>query len=150
MKSPVAGCILWTKSLNSDGYGREYLGGKYRTCHRLAYEKAYGIIPKGMCVLHKCDVRNCVNPEHLFLGTHTDNMRDMCTKGRGVYLKGEAHGMAKLTWAQVNIIRRYYVEVKGVTYAQLARKFGLSIAQIGNIILNLSWKVSGGELWTLQ
>lgn len=72
-------CILWAGTRNPDGYGKR--GDNY--AHRLAWEAAFGPIPPGLCVLHRCDVRPCVNPEHLFLGTKGDNARDREAKGRG-------------------------------------------------------------------
>jgi hypothetical protein len=81
-------CILWGGSLNGAGYGVAWskTEKKYLRAHRLAYERAFGPIKdlpiKDLCVLHHCDVRSCVNPEHLFLGTRADNIRDMDEKGR--------------------------------------------------------------------
>jgi hypothetical protein len=80
-------CWLWLGSVKNSGYGMAYTGMKagraiYRTAHRVAYELAHGVIPHGMQVMHTCDVKLCVNPDHLSLGTHADNMRDMASKGR--------------------------------------------------------------------
>jgi hypothetical protein len=82
------GCILWTHTKNADGYGvHRFVVNRKRMsilAHRWMWTKTHGKIPKGLCVLHRCDVRNCVNVEHLFLGTHADNMADMVAKGRAV------------------------------------------------------------------
>jgi hypothetical protein len=75
-------CWLWTGTTNGVGYGQIRIDGKRWTTHRLAWTLAYGPIPEGMCVLHRCDTRACCNPEHLFLGTVADNNRDMGKKGR--------------------------------------------------------------------
>ena len=79
-------CILWTGVKTKDGYGKTStkINGLRKSIgvHRLAYIKAYGEIPKGMFVCHKCDVPLCINPDHLFLGSHFDNMRDMVLKKR--------------------------------------------------------------------
>lgn len=75
-------CWYWTGAINRGGYGQLSIQGKSYKAHRLAWMIKYGDIPTGMCVLHKCDVTECVNPDHLFIGTHIDNVRDMVSKGR--------------------------------------------------------------------
>lgn len=76
------GCWDWLGSLNQFGYGQVSWQGKSIGAHRAAHEVAKGPIPEGLHVMHTCDNRKCVNPEHLFLGTRSDNMRDMVAKGR--------------------------------------------------------------------
>lgn len=78
------GCWLWQGRVGTHGYGMLSHNGKLTTAHRVSYVLKYGDIPSGMIVCHHCDVRRCVNPEHLFLGTHLDNMRDCVAKGRHV------------------------------------------------------------------
>ena len=77
------GCWLWTGSKNSKGYGQIFLNKKLIKAHRLSYEVFKEPIPDGFHVCHSCDISNCINPDHLWVGTHTDNMRDMSSKGRG-------------------------------------------------------------------
>jgi hypothetical protein len=79
---PNTGCHLWTAYVDRDGYGKFKLKGEQRSAHRVAYALYNGLIPEGMLVCHTCDVPSCVNPEHLFLGTHADNMKDRDEKGR--------------------------------------------------------------------
>ena len=75
-------CWLWTASKNNSGYGEFNLNKKMVKAHRVSWLLTFGEIPEGMCCLHKCDVRECVNPEHLFLGSNADNMADKKAKGR--------------------------------------------------------------------
>jgi hypothetical protein len=106
---PESGCWLWVGSLNSsDGYGKVEYGGraprrKKELAHRFVYKLAFGPIPPGMVVCHKCDVTCCVNPNHLFVGTVGDNNRDRNRKGRTA--RGNRNGRAKLTPDLVRQIR---------------------------------------------
>jgi len=110
---PNSGCLLWTGATQSNGYGRAQWGarGKSYLVHRLAWQAANGPIPEGKVVCHKCDVRSCINPAHLFVGTQSDNIKDMYDKGRvprfrgQVPRRGEAGTAAKLTAEIVMRIR---------------------------------------------
>lgn len=77
---PETGCILWTGSRNTGGYGQVRWRGDVWLVHRAAWMAEHGPIPANLCVLHRCDVRPCLNPDHLFLGTQKDNMADMAAK----------------------------------------------------------------------
>jgi hypothetical protein len=132
---PNSGCWLWTGAISKAGYGSiaTYKDGKtgHIYAHRQSFEMASKTsIPKGLCVLHKCDVRCCVNPDHLFLGTLADNIRDMDSKGRRVNMPslGEKHGRAKLTNIQTDEIRDS--NDSGVS---LAEKYGVSTTTISKI-----------------
>ena len=100
---PNTGCHLWMAGCDMDGYGRFYYEGEDWKAHRFSWFLEHGPIPDGMQVLHICDVRSCVNDEHLFLGTHDDNMIDKVSKDRQA--RGELHGEAKLTEDDVRSIR---------------------------------------------
>jgi hypothetical protein len=103
-----------------------------RAAHRVAFEKAFGLIPKGKRVLHRCDNKKCVNPYHLFLGTNTDNQRDSVLKGRHRYgvLHGSKNGNSKLSAADVRSIRKIARPGK---YSRIARRYGVSAMQIRRI-----------------
>lgn len=77
-------CWIWTAAKSAAGYGRFKLNGRLVSPHRLAYEMAFGDIPPGSDVCHRCDNPPCVNPEHLFVGSRSDNMQDCIAKGRFV------------------------------------------------------------------
>ncbi len=135
---PQDQCWEWQAAMGTDGYGR--LGHNMRT-HRLAWELTYGAIPDGLWVLHHCDNRACVNPDHLFLGTALDNTRDMIAKGRQKIvpgLKGERNPTSKLTLEQVREIRERYA--RGENQRALGREFGVSKSLIGNIVRGEAWK----------
>jgi len=132
---PDTGCHLWT-SVSIGGYGVIRQKGKWAKAHRLSYELYKGKIPKGKCVCHTCDNPLCVNPDHLFLGTHKDNMQDKVRKGRAFTgnQKGSANGAAKLTEAVVRSIRG-----EDGTCKALAIKFCTSPMNISLIKRRLAW-----------
>jgi hypothetical protein len=133
-------CWLWTASGGSHGYGNLRVKGRTRTSHTLAWELTYGPIADGLWVLHKCDVRRCCNPSHLFLGTAADNSQDMGRKGRhpGNGLKGDRHPNARLTTEQVIEIRR--LASVGWKQTAIAGHYGVTVQQINQIVHRKSWK----------
>lgn len=136
---PWSGCWMWIAALNNpDGYGVFCLHKPRRTvlAHRFSWEFHNGPITDGLFVLHKCDVRSCVNPMHLFLGTQADNVRDAARKGR--LAKHERHHQAVLTEEQVKTIRARYVA--GEKQRALVREYGVSRKVIGSICRNESWR----------
>jgi hypothetical protein len=127
------GCTLWVGMVSRFGYGRMKIDGRRIGAHRVAWELANGPIPDGLFVCHKCDVRRCVNPDHLFLGTQADNMADRNSKGRQV--RGEKMHWAKLTPDAIEEIR-----TGGRDAIALATKFGISRNHIYNIRNRRSWR----------
>ena len=154
-------CWLWQGSLTTTGYGRFGFNATQQVkAHRFAYELTYGLILPGLLCMHHCDNRPCVRPDHLFLGTTWDNMRDMTQKGRNgaqthperiprgeshprrlhpeKYARGEQTRRAKLTESQVRDIRQLDDNKYGTT-TRLARCFGVSVGTIRRIVAGKSW-----------
>lgn len=134
---PSSGCWNWMASVNKWGYGRLRQGRRERQVHRLSYVTFVGIIPEKTMVLHKCDNPKCCNPDHLFLGTHTDNMRDMVAKNRNAVRRGESATSAKLSWADVECIRN---DNGQSTISSLAKQFGVSRRAIGFVLKGETWR----------
>jgi hypothetical protein len=131
-------CWGWTGARISTGYGAIRVAGAAVLAHRAAYAVAYGPIPDGAHVLHRCDNPPCTNPGHLFLGTHAENMRDMFAKGRRAAATGERVGSAKLTADAVRAIRDRYA-AGGPTQAMLAHEFGVNDSVICRVISRKTW-----------
>ena len=94
---PFSGCWIWTASVNKQGYGYFKFKGKMHKAHRVSWFIRSGVFPsESICVLHKCDTPGCVNPEHLFLGTYSDNQVDALSKGRRIQTKGFGKDWASL------------------------------------------------------
>ncbi len=131
-------CLLWTGSVNDDGYGQSSLRSKSMLCHRIAWTLWNGTIPEGRQVLHSCDTPACCNVAHLFLGDHSTNMRDMWNKDRHSRPTGAKNNHAKLTLAQVEEIRGKYArrEAKQET---LAAEYGVRQTSISNIVTGRTW-----------
>lgn len=149
---PNSGCWLWTAALGRDGYGRFARNGRNSIVQapRMSWELYRGPIPEGMFVLHKCDVKMCVNPDHLFIGTHLDNMKDCAAKGRHWLtvapwraLRGAAHPKAKLSIKDATRIRDLH-EV-GISRASLARQFNVDWSTIDRLVQGKSWRLEIGE-----
>jgi hypothetical protein len=135
-------CWEWIGHRNKNGYGTIRPGGRGNasvTATHVSYELANGPIPNGLWVLHRCDNPACVNPNHLFLGTHQDNVDDMIAKGRKRAAHGEAQHNSKLTTEQVIAIRQRYA-AGNITMYQLAAEYGIGAGPICNIIHRKTWK----------
>lgn len=131
---PIAGCWLWTAYLDKAGYGMFWLNGTMRLSHRVAFELFRGSIPQEKHVCHSCDVRSCVNPAHLWLGTNDENIKDKVRKQRQAFLRGENHPNAKLTAADVLTIRASVLSTK-----QLVDAYGLERSTIKKIRSRRLW-----------
>lgn len=134
----MIGCINSTYAIGSSGYCYVNLGGKPVGHHRIAYAKANGITleaMQGKVVMHKCDNRTCVNPEHLELGTIADNNADMRSKRRASGNPAPINPTAKLTSEQIHEIRSN----KQLTYDKLARMFGVSKSTICRVKKQQVW-----------
>lgn len=127
-------CWLWTGAQVAGGYGVFWFNGGGRTSNRVAWILTNGQIPNGLHVLHRCDVPACCNPAHLFVGTRSENMRDMQRKGRANYVRGERHGVAKLTAETVSQIKAMAGER---SQAQIAALFDVSQSTV--------WRTLHGE-----
>ena len=129
-KIPFDTCWHWVGALLV-GYGGIRLGRRTLYAHRVSYEIANGPIPAGMNVLHRCDVRDCVNPDHLYVGTQGNNMQDVYDrKRRG---NGQAHMWARVSDNDAQVIRSRYA-AGGVSQAALSREFGLSRGGVAHIV----------------
>lgn len=134
-------CWTWQACLRNDrGYGNFWNNNKNHRAHRVSWEIFNGEIPKDLHVLHRCDNRVCVNPSHLFLGTHQDNMSDMKKKGRVAI---ENNGLAKLNYKKAKEIRARHNAGESLGY--LSKLFGVTIPTIWYVIKYKSWKDPVGE-----
>lgn len=138
-------CWVWTGATSGKGgYGKLTYLKRVQFAHRLAYIFTHGSIPAGMDVLHHCDNPPCCNPDHLFLGTARENVRDAIAKGRMHHkyphpgARGEASPHAKLTWQDVKEIRAY-PRYRGAL-ADLSRRYGLTHSTIAAILHGKTWK----------
>lgn len=138
-----SGCWIWVGAKSSRGYGAISLSGKMVQAHRASYSVFNGEIPGGMCVCHTCDTPACINPKHLFLGTHKENMADAVSKGRIHKPKdqqGSGNNNAKYSMEFAESVRRYYEENKP-SFSKLASRFGIkSKGHAAMIVKNEIWK----------
>ena len=152
-KDGDSGCILWTGMTYGVGYGQLFVEkGFHPHAHRVSWALrwAQGEFPPfhwwgdKLEVMHLCDNPPCVNPEHLRLGSYTDNSRDMRDKGRGINppkMQGDTHPQAKHTWDEVREIRRVY-ETGNYNAKQIAKMFDIPYDRAWRIVTHRQWKGS--------
>lgn len=121
------GCWAWQAEIQWDGYGRYWNKGKTIPAHRFSWELGHGPIPKGMVVCHSCDVKGCVRPSHLFMGTQSENIQDAARKGRT--------RTVKLTVDQVKKIR-----VDPRPHVEIAHQYGVVSSTISRTKSRHRWK----------
>lgn len=140
---PMSGCWLWggstrpSRKLGEVGYGQisSRLEKRPVLAHRVSWAIHNGPIPEGMLVCHICDVRSCVNPKHLFLGTEQDNTSDMCSKNRQIHQRGVEAGRCKLSEEQVRDIFHSTLGIR-----QLGRNYNVAHTTIEAIKQRRSWR----------
>ena len=138
------GCWEWNAGCVNGSYGQFRYEGKSILSHRLSYMITHPMTidlrehPK-ICVCHTCDNPKCVNPAHLWLGTHTDNMKDMWKKGKQHITKGEKNARSKLTEQQVREIREKYAK-GNTTQKRLADEYGMERSGINGVVNRHNWK----------
>lgn len=157
---PMSGCWLWDGQPNAQGYGRVTVARRQVVlAHRFSYEIHVAPVLPDICVLHRCDVRICINPYHLFTGDRGVNARDMAAKGRQAVqrnpllrpicppeklARGERHPNSRLTAETVRSIRQRFAA--GETKSALARAYGLAISHLTSIVTGTLWKDAGGPI----
>lgn len=139
----TATCWLWVGRREKQGYGKMVVRGRGKDvkAHRLAWELFVGPIPDGLCVCHRCDEPSCVNPGHLFLGTHAENMADMVKKKRQASADRNRGGRpgGRLSVALVKEAKLRF-SAGGVSKRGLAKKFGVSSSVMIRALNGENWK----------
>lgn len=149
------GCWIWTGARLKAGYGRIRWQRKQSLAHRVAWVVVNGEIGDGLCVLHRCDNPPCVRPEHLFLGTKTENIADRHLKGRSAsgdrngsrtkperLARGEANHKSILTAANVVEARRLR-RTTGISFNKLAKQFSVSVYCVRSAVIGKTWRHIG-------
>lgn len=136
-------CWIWTGARQPKGYGWIQVNKRMYAAHRMAWAITHGPIPTGLFVCHHCDNPQCVRPDHLFLGTNSENLQDAVRKGRHrpTALPGERNPRAKLTFEDVLEARKEFS--RGVTHRELARRFGVARSTMYAAVSGARWKSSG-------
>ncbi len=129
---PESGCWLWSASTDRVGYGHIWVDGKLLQAHRYSWQLHNGPIPDGAKILHKCDVRSCVNPAHLFLGDQKENVKDAVSKRRW------GSRPRKITADVARSIKQ--LSEAGKSAAEIARSLGLGFSLVYQVVIGRTWK----------
>jgi hypothetical protein len=130
-----SGCWFWLGELCELGYGLMRVNKLVKRAHRVSWQEFKSPIPPDMNVLHRCDIRCCINPDHLFLGTQAENMDDMVKKGRCRRSHGSTNGNSKLTEAQAIEIR-----AASGSHSEVACRYGIGKSIVSYIRRGESWR----------
>jgi len=143
-----SGCIHWRGEISTVGYGRVYIAGRRYQANRAAYVLANGPLDPALLACHRCDNRRCVNPDHLFAGTYSDNALDASGKGRLAYqtrpetiLHGDTCGASKLTSEQVREILASPLNAR-----QIAPLYGVHFGTVNRIRQGVRWWRESGRI----
>lgn len=136
------GCWLWRGARNQSGYGHLKVAGEWWIAHRRAWVLAGHELPADRDLCHRCDNPACVRPNHMFVGTRADNMRDAKAKGRTA--SGERHGRSRLSAEVVRELRRVR-NADGLTYKALGARFGISPQHAHYIVTQRYWNISAAD-----
>lgn len=131
-------CWMWTAAKASNGYGVGHANGRWLHAHRVSWLVHHGDLPMNLCVLHKCDNKSCVRPDHLFLGTKKHNAIDRSRKGRNPNIKGENHPQVTITKQQALAILR--LKKQGMGPTAISRQLGLRYWATYCVYSRRSWK----------
>ncbi len=138
MPEPNTGCWFWIGGTKTFGYGNFSIKDRTYSSHRVSFQFFKHNIPKGFMVLHSCDNPYCVNPDHLYLGTHRDNMNDKIKRGRSARQKGSDHGGSKLI--ECDIIEIRALLKSGMKQKEIAQKFNVDPSTISYINIGRKWQ----------
>jgi hypothetical protein len=136
IKINESGCWIWQRHIGKSGYHEAGVNGKILRVHRIVAEIVYGAAPKGHFALHSCDIKTCVNPDHLRWGTQKQNMEDAVKRKR--VRTGQNASWSKLTWEMVEELR--LIDLSTTTLDEIAKNYPVSRTTIWRAMTGISWK----------